>query len=345
MSAYLTGASFLCAQGENAAAWANLASPKAPASYTARILEDAITLPCFRAFPDAPMPLDALYPRLEQHIAQCAADAGWSAETLATTPIFLGSTVYVIADREHRAAQNTLTPSYDLTEIARHLRQKTGSPAVYTFATSCTASAHGIAAAARQIGNGFIDRALVLGFESANRMTIDHFQALGLAASEHRPLADAGIIPGEGIACLALENTPRNGAPRLHAFTAHTDHANLTQTSAAAVRHLITATLANARLDASDIRAVKLHGAGTSDAMERAILDDLLPGVPHLPCKAWTGHTLGATAALETALIRLCLARGTFPLPGYAQTLAPGHYLHYFLGFGGSHMGWVLTWE
>lgn len=344
MSAYLVGASFVCAQGENAAAWENLAAPRLPAVQTARVLDEVASLPCFRVFPEAPMPLGALYPLLERHIAQCVADAGWDEAMLATTPIFLGSTVYVMADREYCAARAPLTPSYELTEIARHLRTQTQSPAVYTFATSCTASAHGISAAARMMENGFIERALVLGFESYNRLTFEHFHALGLAAATYRPMQDGGIVLGEGIACLALQARPGQGAARLHGFCQRTDHANLTQTSADALRDLVCEVLARASLDARDIRAVKIHGAGTSDAMEETILQALLPGVPLLPCKAWTGHTLGATAALETALLRLCLTNGEFPLPGYQQTLAPGHYLHYFLGFAGSHVGWILTW-
>lgn len=344
MSAYLVGASFVCAQGENDAVWGNLAAPRPPALYTARLLDEAVALPCFRAFREAPMPLAALYPLLERHIAQCVADAGWDSDMLATTPIFLGSTVYVMADREYRAMRAPLTPTYELTEIARHLRAHTRSPAVYSLATSCTASAHGISAAARMMDNGFIERALVLGFESLNRLTFDHFYALGLAAAEHRPMTDSGIVLGEGIACLALQAAPREGAARLHSFCQQTDHANVTQTSEASVRDLIRAVLDRAALEARDIRAVKIHGAGTSDAMEETILQALLPGVPLLPCKAWTGHTLGATAALETALLRLCLTNGEFPLPGYQQTLAPGHYLHYFLGFAGSHVGWILTW-
>ena len=345
MSAYLVGASFVCAQGENAAAWENLAIPHLPAMQTARVLDEVVQLPCFRVFPEAPMPLEALYPLLERHIAQCVADAGWDAEALTTTPVFLGSTVYVMADREYRTAHAPLTPSYELTEIARYLRAKTQSPAVYTLATSCTASAHGISTAARMMENGFIERALVLGFESYNRLTFDHFLALGLAATAHCPMQDGGIVLGEGIACLALQARPEQGAARLHGFCQRTDHANLTQTSENALRDLVCAVLARAGLNADDIRAVKVHGAGSSDVMEKTVLQNLLPGVPLLPCKAWSGHTLGATAAVETALLRLCLAHGEFPLPGYQQALASGHYLHYFLGFGGSHVGWVLTWQ
>ena len=65
-----------------------------------------------------------------------------------------------------------------------------------------------------------------------------------------------------------------------------------------------------AGLSPSDLCAVKTHGSGgSSDDTEAAVLADLLPEVPAILLKPYTSHTLGATAALESALLLLALRR------------------------------------
>ena len=62
-----------------------------------------------------------------------------------------------------------------------------------------------------------------------------------------------------------------------------------------------------------NIAAVKTHGIGTadSDAAELATLENVFGTLPPLMAfKAQIGHTLGATAALETALLLSALKQG-----------------------------------
>ena len=64
------------------------------------------------------------------------------------------------------------------------------------------------------------------------------------------------------------------------------------------------------------------HGTGTpdNDRVESRVLDAVLPGVPFLSTKGYTGHTLGAAGGIEAVLTVACLERGTIPASiGFAE--------------------------
>ena len=64
-----------------------------------------------------------------------------------------------------------------------------------------------------------------------------------------------------------------------------------------------------------DVAFVNAHGTGTAnnDRVESQVLNELLPGVPFLSTKAYTGHTLGAAGAIEATLTVACLEKGKIP--------------------------------
>ena len=71
---------------------------------------------------------------------------------------------------------------------------------------------------------------------------------------------------------------------------------------------------------------VNAHGTGTpdNDRVESQVLAQVLPGVPFLSTKGYTGHTLGAAGAIEAAFTVACLEQGRIPgNPGF-QTADPG---------------------
>ena len=71
--------------------------------------------------------------------------------------------------------------------------------------------------------------------------------------------------------------------------------------------------ISNASTD--DIAFVNAHGTGTfdNDRVESKVLKELLPGVPFLSTKGYTGHTLGAAGAIEASFTVACLERSTIP--------------------------------
>ena len=362
-AAYLCGSSYWCAQGQGSRPFGlpeTLFLP--PALRTAHGLGQPRELPYFAAFPAAPATRAQLCGWIEAQIRQAATAAGWEADNLADIPVFVGSTSYVMSDREAGSGDPSAGQRYyTLCEIGGYLKTRFRSPNVFSFATSCTASAQALIAAARCIGNSLAERAIVVGIESFNQLTFEHFQAMGLLETEpgRLPFLDAGgLVLGEAAAALALSAQPhRNYACRLHGFTAQTDHINLTASSAEPLHSLLAECLRRTGMAAQDLRGVKTHGSGgLSDEVEMQVRRQIWPHTPALLFKPYTGHTLGATAALETALLHAALQQGRlpplpvstpdFPLPTlHGQPLPNGSYLNYFLGFGGSHCAWVLDWQ
>ena len=64
-----------------------------------------------------------------------------------------------------------------------------------------------------------------------------------------------------------------------------------------------------------DIAFVNAHGTGTieNDRSEALALRALLPGVPFLSTKGYTGHALGAAGGIEACLVVDGLQRGRIP--------------------------------
>lgn len=327
MAVYLAGSSLTAAhQGQNL-------TPPEPSNLMLNLLGKPIVLPYFHALPQRITTLNLLTDLLLAHIQAAAQQAGWSAAQLSDTPIFLASTAYSISIHEQEDKQSG---HYNLDRTAQLLRQHLGNPNIYSIATACTSAAQAIVQAAAQMENGLAQRAIVVGFECANRYTPSHFHAMQLLAEAppYRPLHQAnGIILGEACAALALSAQPVSGSLKLHAFQTRSDTRSFTNTDAAELEALIDSILGRAALTANDINCVKTHAAGgTGDADELALLQRRFAHSRHLALKAYTGHTLGATAAAETAWYARALSQKTLP----AEIC-----LHYYAGFGGSMAGWV----
>ena len=300
---------------------------------TALQLGQSIELPYFSAFDSALLNLPTLYALLEQQLEQCLLRAGWTISELAEIPILLGSTAYTIADCEYRFAAHQALPSEpSITAIGDYLQQKYGAK-VFNFATSCTSSAQAIGYAAKMIEQGKCQKALVLGFEMFNRLTFEHFQAMGLLAPSAE---EKGIILGEGIGCVALSDQPSNC--RILAVASLTDHLSLTNNSEQNLTRLIGKILQKSDRLPSEINAIKPHFVGGEfDEIEQAILQKMVLNRPHFLPKKVLGHTLGASGALETAWLLEQLQKNA---EHESFTV-----LNYFLGFGGSNIGWILQWK
>lgn len=354
MSIFINAASYQSAQGSFVP---KIAKPSE--KMTACFLEQCVDLPYFKAFESTLLSLKELYSLIEHYIEKTLIQAGWHKSELKDIPIFLGSTAYVIADCEHRFSQNQPLPTtYSLAVISDYLRDRYQTD-VFNFVTSCTSSAQAIRSAFLGIQNGFITKALVIGFEMFNRLTFEHFNAMNLLSNDadYLPLLKSeGIVLGEGIGCIALSNKPHNNFKcEIIGMHSITDYENLTNNSATALGQLVEAILTKAGIRHSQLNAVKSHAVGSlTDTLELEILNTLLPNVPIIIAKSYFGHTLGASGVIETAFLLECLNSGKMPALGrssdtlllaHNNTLKNGYYLNYFLGFGGANVGWILKWN
>ena len=144
-----------------------------------------------------------------------------------------------------------------------------------------------------------------------------------------------GFVLGEGVGCVALSTEKNKSLPcEIFGITTITDNENLTNSSEKALRQLLTDCLTKTNLKIKNIQAIKAHGVGgNSDEMEQSILQERFPNTETILVKPYMGHTLGASGALETAFLIEHLQK---------TDVKRGHFLNYFLGFGGSNIAWIL---
>ena len=180
-----------------------------------------------------------------------------------------------------------------------------------TICTACAAGTHAIGQAARLIAWGRCDAVATGGSESAATLTalagFGNMTALS-SSGVSRPfdVARDGFVMGEGAAVLILEEWERavgRGATILGEIlgaASNADAHHITApapggTGAITCMHLA---LADAELDAADLRHINAHGTSTplNDAAEAAACRAVFgpDGPPVVSTKGVTGHALGA---------------------------------------------------
>ena len=294
-------------------------------------------------------------------------------ETLGDTPgalddclLIVASTSLDIDELEALAAQHggfhpDHSTSLDL--IAEQLRERWGFADAFTLNTACTSAANGLLYAARMLGAGLYQRALVLAFETPSAIAQQGFAALGLVSpsGEYRPFHPQrdGLVLGEAYAAtlLALEPGSAPLARLLGGFSA-CDTSSLTNTreDGSHIEWVMREALRNAGISAEQIGLVKPHGTatGANDRAEcngvRLLFGDALP--PLCVLKPWLGHTLGACGLTETLLLVENLDQlpacdyamdALLPLPSQPLAISDSSLLlaNYF-GFGGNNASLVL---
>lgn len=312
----------------------------------------------FRAFAGNHLGRKELADIAEQHLRRAAEHAGWPSESWHDAPVFIGSSSYSISEYENDyLAGNRAAEEHSLLYLAEDLRRRSGNRQIFSFATACTSSAHALIQADNCLCGG-MERAFVLGIENLNQLTLLHFHSLGLLAEQYRPFGGNGLILGEGVAALALSSAAPESSGRLkligHAANTGND---LIQSDGQAQEQVMRRALDIASIAPESIAAVKTHGIGTadSDAAELAALENIFGALPPLMAfKPQIGHTLGATAALETALLLSALKQGkSSDYQGreirFSECVASQKGGFFCLanqfGFGGSNTSLVWQWQ
>jgi 3-oxoacyl-[acyl-carrier-protein] synthase II len=179
-----------------------------------------------------------------------------------------------------------------------------------------------------------------------------------------------GMVTGEGSGIVILERPEHARARGAHiralvtGFSATGDaHSPAApDPEGAGIEQALRHALADAHLAPGDIGFVNAHGTSTiaNDAIEGAMLHRVLGDTPLVTStKAVTGHTLGASGAIETALTVLTLQEQTVPptanlhhqdpvirinlTTGSAQPAPIAAAAKTSLGFGGHNAALILT--
>ncbi|MFA8451091.1 MAG: beta-ketoacyl-[acyl-carrier-protein] synthase family protein [Bacteroidales bacterium] len=193
-----------------------------------------------------------------------------------------------------------------------------------SYNTACSSSANSIISGSRKLRNNDIDFALVGGSDALSEFTINGFHSLMIYDDEPcHPFDDArkGLNLGEGAAYLLLcseKKAVEMNLPILCEFAGYGNandafHATASSPEGKGAQLAMQKAMDRANISPNQVSYINLHGTGTSNndltegkAIEEVFQDDL-PLVSST--KSYTGHTLGASGAIEAVFSCLSLTK------------------------------------
>lgn len=258
--------------------------------------------------------------------------------------------------------------------LAEAVARKLGvSGPMQTVVNACSSGADAIGMAYDWLRAGVCDIAIAGGADELNRIPISGFHALGVSSSELCAPFDRdrqGLNLGEGAGVVVMETQAQgerrgvSSSLRLCGYGASSDAYHLTSPhpEGAGLSRAISFALQQAGIDNKQIAFINAHGTATreNDKVEGAVLATLMPGVPVVSTKAYTGHTLGAAGAIEAIFSAASLQIGWIPgnagfcnkddeipmTPVSEKTQVTGAFaLSTSLAFGGNNAALVLKCE
>jgi nodulation protein E len=202
----------------------------------------------------------------------------------------------------------TLTTTSTLASLSGALSQALGTRGpCLTVSATCASAAHAIVTGAAYLQSGLADVVIAGGSDAPlNAFVVKQMHAAGLLATEAcRPFhADRdGLVPGDGAGFLVLERdgSSQDSIAELSGFAIGTCDSGKAgvEEDGAALCEIIRRAMGN-----HPIRFINAHGTGTqaNDAAEESAYAKVLPGIPYVSSKPFTGHCLGATPAIEAIL-------------------------------------------
>ena len=205
--------------------------------------------------------------------------------------------------------------------IARQL--KLDGP-VQTVANACSSGTDAIGIGASWLRAGVCDIVIAGGADELARVTYAGFSSLMITDTEPCKPFDVkrkGLNLGEGAGILVLENEKVRQGKKVCGYVlgygsaCDAYHLTAPRPDGAGLKQALHEAFAAADLTAERIAFVNAHGTGTpdNDRVESRVLHAVLPGVPFVSTKGYTGHTLGAAGGIEAVFTLACLQRGELP--------------------------------
>jgi 3-oxoacyl-[acyl-carrier-protein] synthase-1 len=266
------------------------------------------------------------------------------------------------ADFDYAGTQN----NFSLGQFVRARLGLSGPAAV--ISTACSSSAKVFAAAARMMGAGMCDAAIVGGTDSLCLTTLYGFGSLELLSPAPCRPFDAernGISIGEGAGFALLEAASAAvGAEAIQLLgtgeSSDAHHMSTPHPDGLGARLAMEGALASSSLRPADIDYINLHGTATrtNDASEdKAVVGLFGDRTPCSSTKGATGHLLGAAGIAEAVVCILALREGFMPGSANTQQVDPALHAPYLVdslakaprrvmsnsfGFGGSNCSLIL---
>jgi 3-oxoacyl-[acyl-carrier-protein] synthase II len=251
-----------------------------------------------------------------------------------------------------------------------------------TNAMSCASGSMAIGEGFRQIRDGYADVMICGGVESPlNKLCFGAFAIIRAMSTRNdepgrasRPFDRGrdGFVMGEGAAVLVLEEYERAVARGAHiyaevsgyAFCNDAHHMTAPRPDGSQAARAMRGALKDAHVEPHEIGYVNAHGSSTplNDPTEtkaiRAVFGDHAAKLPVSSTKAYYGHALGASGAMEAAICAMSLEEGWLPptlnfdtpgdgcdldyIPSTGRDASVDYILSNSFGFGGINAALVI---
>jgi 3-oxoacyl-[acyl-carrier-protein] synthase II len=251
-----------------------------------------------------------------------------------------------------------------------------------TNAMSCASGTMAIGEGFRQVRDGYADVMICGGSESPlNQLCFGAFAIIRAMSTRNTDPAHAsrpfdrgrdGFVMGEGASILILEEYERATARGAHiyaevsgyAFGNDAHHMTAPRPDGSEAARAMRLALADAHIAPHEVGYINAHGSSTplNDPTEtraiKTVFGDHAPRLRVSGTKAYYGHALGASGAIEAAICALSLERGWLPptlnledpdegcdldyLPGAGRPARVDYVLSNSFGFGGINAALVL---
>jgi len=226
---------------------------------------------------------------------------------------------------EAEAALAARVASGELSADFHYGQQEMGAPAMLlaqelgisgpalVHSSACSSGAKALASAARLIAMGACDAVVAGGVDTLCAFTVAGFSALeSVSAARCNPLSANrnGINIGEGAGLFLMSREASSVALCGWGESSDGHHMSAPDPEGGGARLAIGQALQRAGITPQQVDYINLHGTATiqNDAMESRVVASLFGAeVPVSSTKPFTGHALGAAAALEAALCWLLM--------------------------------------
>jgi len=249
--------------------------------------------------------------------------------------VCLGTTVGTAMNNERFYRQYLKGEKPDMVHITRLLHSNPAAVVAREFdlcgpcqtvVNACSSGTDAVGLGASWIQSGLCDIVFAGGTDELCHVTYNGFISMMITDSLPCKPFDRdrkGLNLGEGAAMLILESETsrrvRNKKARAFVLgygdACDAYHFTAPHPEGRGLRRAIGEVMSLGNVTPSDIAFVNAHGTGTADndRIESLVLADMLPGVPFLSTKGYTGHTLGAAGAIEAVFTVACLEIGKIP--------------------------------
>lgn len=307
--------------------------------------------------------------QIDQQLREMAIPARRIGVVIGTSTSGIGSNEAAIksALETEKLGESFVYERQQMGQTAAFVAQQIGAKGpVFGISTACSSGAKALASARRLIEADICDVVVAGGVDSLCRMTVNGFKALeAISNSRCNPFSRnrSGINIGEGSALFLVSSQPSKCVLAGVGEGSDAHHISAPDPSGDGALKVMQSALDDAQISVSDLGYINLHGTGTqlNDSMEARAVARLGAGlVPASSTKPYTGHTLGASGAIEAAICWALLQSPALELPLHvwdgdvdtdipelaltttSQCLARDYLLSNSFAFGGNNIALVL---